>query len=75
LKSISLGTLKVVIKTEATGVSANGKGLMSRCYKFAIDGNMKAARLFFEATSDKRPDTSVQNQQNNFVQINNLTHN
>lgn len=46
---------------------------MSRCYKFAIDGDMKAARLFFEATSDKRPQTSIQNQQNNFIQVNNLT--
>ena len=34
---------------------------------------MKAGRLFFEATSYKRPETSIQNQQNNFVQINNLT--
>jgi hypothetical protein len=34
---------------------------------------MKAARLFFEATSDKRPETLIKNQQNNFVQINNLT--
>jgi hypothetical protein len=30
---------------------------------------MKAARLFFEATSDKRPETSIQNQQNNFVKL------
>ncbi len=34
---------------------------------------MKAARLFFEATSDKRSESSIQNQQNNFVQVNNLT--
>jgi L-arabinose isomerase len=47
--------------------------LLSHCYKFAINGDMKAARLFFEATSDKRPETSIKNQQNNFVQINNLT--
>ena len=47
--------------------------LLSHCYKFAINGDMKSTRLFFEATSEKRPETSIKNQQNNFVQINNLT--
>lgn len=33
--------------------------LLSHCYKFAINGDMKAARLFIEATSDKPPETSI----------------
>ncbi|GEO12137.1 hypothetical protein SAE01_46330 [Segetibacter aerophilus] len=47
--------------------------LLSHCYKFATNGDMKAARLFLEVTSEKRPKTSIRNQQNNFIQVSGTT--
>lgn len=47
--------------------------LLSWCYKLGVSGDMKAARLFLETASPKKPDTTINNQQNNFIQFNNLT--
>ncbi len=46
--------------------------LLSKIYVFAVEGNMKAARLFFEITSNGQTAAApgVTNQQNNFIQIN-----
>lgn len=48
------------------------EGLLMKVYYEATKGNMKAAKLFLEATKMNEEPTSrnVQNQQNNFVQIN-----
>ena len=45
--------------------------LMAKIYSFAYDGNMRAAKIFMDVTSDK-PLLSIQNQQNNYIQINGL---
>jgi hypothetical protein len=47
--------------------------LLSRCYKFATGGDMRAARLFFEVTASHRLMANVHNEHNNFIQVNNLT--
>lgn len=47
--------------------------LLSRCYLLGTGGDMKAARLFLEATAYPGTKASVHNQQNNFIQVNNLT--
>jgi hypothetical protein len=44
--------------------------ILSWCYKAAINGDMKAARLFLETSKGSQPDTLIQNQQNNYIQIN-----
>jgi len=43
-----------------------------KVYDHAFYGNMKAAKIFFEATEPKRQceETNIQNQQNNFIEIN-----
>ena len=43
--------------------------LLAKIYSFAYDGNMRAAKIFIEATEDKLFVT-IKNQQNNYVQIN-----
>ena len=44
--------------------------LLSWCYKLGINGDMKAARLFLETSVSKSAGTSIQTQQNNYIQIN-----
>jgi hypothetical protein len=34
---------------------------------------MRAAKVFLDATANQQPAMKIENQQNNFVQINNLT--
>lgn len=46
--------------------------LLSRCYKYAMNGDFKAARLFLEASANKKVDTVVNSHQSNFLQINNV---
>jgi hypothetical protein len=47
--------------------------MISMCYQYGINGDMKAARLFLESTTDKRDQTYNKNEQNNFIQINGYT--
>jgi hypothetical protein len=44
--------------------------ILSWCYKAAINGDMKAARLFLETSDDRHPHTVIKKQQNNYIQIN-----
>lgn len=50
------------------------EGLLMRMYAQACNGNMKAAKLFLDSCSSPQHQnaTTVQNQQNNYVQINGL---
>jgi len=47
--------------------------VLANVFKFALNGDMKAARLYFEmiGTVNKRQSGSVVNEQNNYIQINN----
>jgi hypothetical protein len=45
--------------------------LLSKIYSFAYDGNMRAAKIFIDATDDK-PLAAIKNQQNNYIQLNGL---
>jgi len=45
--------------------------LLAKIYSFAYDGNMRAAKIFMDATGD-RPSLTVQNQQNNYIQVNGI---
>ena len=48
--------------------------LITKVYGFAYDGNMRAAKIFMDATANLNdPGTKIQNQQNNFIQINGIT--
>lgn len=47
--------------------------LLARLYRYAIDGNMKAARIFIEATAETVIGPQIKNQQNNLIQINGST--
>jgi hypothetical protein len=45
--------------------------LLIKVYGYAHDGNMRAAKIFMDATYNlNEPGTKIQNQQNNFIQIN-----
>jgi hypothetical protein len=44
--------------------------MISVCYQQGIGGDMKAARLFLEATEHKKSRDYIKNEQNNFIQIN-----
>jgi predicted transcriptional regulator len=46
------------------------ESLLSKIYKFATEGNIKAARIFIDATTLMQPGICVKNQQNNFININ-----
>lgn len=45
--------------------------VLARAFHYALNGDMKAAKIFLEATTDQQP--VVKNQQNNFIQINGHT--
>jgi hypothetical protein len=45
--------------------------LLTKIYSYAWDGNMRAAKIFMDATGD-RPSFTVQNQQNNYIQVNGI---
>jgi hypothetical protein len=45
--------------------------LLAKIYSFAYDGNMRAAKIFIDATCD-RPSLTVHNQQNNYIQVNGI---
>lgn len=47
--------------------------LLVKMYDKAWDGDVKAAKLFFSVTDPDNSQTKVQNQQNNFIQINGTT--
>jgi len=47
--------------------------LLTRIYSYAYDGNMKAAKIFMDATTDATSHLTINNQENNFIQINGLT--
>ncbi|RYY68058.1 MAG: hypothetical protein EOO13_13305 [Chitinophagaceae bacterium] len=47
--------------------------MLSVVYQTGIGGDMKAARLFLEATAQKQHNTYNKNEQNNFIQINGYT--
>lgn len=57
-----------VFKIENEKLRLAGQRLLAKLFKFAIDGNIKAARLFFEMTGELGTRTT----QNYYVQINNL---
>ena len=46
--------------------------LLTRIYSYAYDGNMKAAKIFMDATTDSKSHLTINNQENNFIQINGL---
>jgi hypothetical protein len=43
--------------------------LLAKIYSFAYDGNMRAAIIFMDATSDTLL-LAIKNQQNNYIQVN-----
>jgi hypothetical protein len=47
--------------------------LLANVFKFALNGDIKAARLYFEmiGATNKQPANTVINEQNNYIQINN----
>lgn len=47
--------------------------VLANVFKFALNGDMKAARLYFEmvGATNKQPASTVINEQNNYIQINN----
>jgi hypothetical protein len=45
--------------------------LLTKVYSFAYDGNMRAAKIFMDATTDAPPLT-IKNQQNNYIQVNGI---
>ena len=47
--------------------------LMAKVYKFAVNGDIRAARLYLETVgaTNKRQGNTVVNRQNNYIQINN----
>jgi len=45
--------------------------LLTKIYSYAYDGNMRAAKIFMDATGD-RPSLRVENQQNNYIQVNGI---
>lgn len=47
--------------------------VLAHVFKFALNGDMRAARLYFEmvGTTNKQPANTVINEQNNYIQINN----
>lgn len=47
--------------------------LMAKVYKFAVRGDIRAARLYLETVgnTNKRQGNTVVNSQNNYIQINN----
>ena len=48
--------------------------LLAKVYGFAYDGNMRAAKIFMDATNPyPGSNGKVQNQQNNFIQVNGIT--
>gem|GEM_PF-3152645 len=47
--------------------------MLSLVYQHGITGDMKAARLFLEATAEKQHHTYNRNEQTNFIQINGYT--
>lgn len=47
--------------------------LLTKVYDYAYYGNMRAAKIFMDATADTEGSGRVQNQQNNFIQINGTT--
>jgi hexokinase len=49
------------------------EALMSKVYEAAYYGDMKAARIFLEASAPTEPRQKIKNQQNNFIQINGAT--
>jgi hypothetical protein len=49
------------------------ENVLARLYKFASTGDTKAAKIFLDNTSMVEPKRSIQNQQNNFIQINGAT--
>ena len=49
------------------------ENVLARLYKFASTGDTKAAKIFLYNTSMVEPKRSIQNQQNNFIQINGAT--
>lgn len=47
--------------------------MLSVCYQYGIRGDMKAAKLFLEATAEKPRQSCHKAEQNNFIQINGYT--
>jgi hypothetical protein len=45
--------------------------LLTKIYSYAYDGNMRAAKIFMDATGD-RPSLMVHNQENNYIQVNGI---
>lgn len=48
------------------------ESLLAKVYKYAIGGDMKAAKIFIQATGHMNPAQQIKNQQNNFIQINGI---
>jgi P pilus assembly chaperone PapD len=46
---------------------------MTRIYAHAYEGNMRAAKIFLDATGGSSNQITVNNQQNNYIQVNGLT--
>ncbi|MBK7560894.1 MAG: hypothetical protein IPI68_05100 [Chitinophagaceae bacterium] len=47
--------------------------LLAKVYNYAYDGNMRAAKIFIDATNSPMVNIStIHNQQNNFIQVNGL---
>ena len=46
------------------------EGLLAKIYAMACRGDIKAAKLFIEATSQLKSPTMIKHQQNNFIQVN-----
>jgi hypothetical protein len=49
------------------------EALLAKVYDAAYYGDMKAARIFLEASAPAEPRHKIKNQQNNFIQINGTT--
>ena len=48
--------------------------VLATAFKYASShGDMRAAKVFLDATANQQPAMKIENQQNNFVQINNVT--
>jgi DNA-binding transcriptional ArsR family regulator len=49
------------------------EALLAKVYDAAYYGDMKAAKIFLEASSPVQPRQKIKNQQNNFIQVNGIT--
>ena len=48
--------------------------VLAAAFKYASShGDMRAAKVFLDATANQQPAMKIENQQNNFVQINGIT--